>query len=92
MDTSEKGLEEIIEKSLVSEAKYESGDWKTDYNREYAIDEKRFFRFLESTQPETYSALLSEISTPYSKAKFLEELLDDPVELQMAYDIVKSLK
>ena len=74
MDTSEKGLEEIIEKSLVSEAKYESGDWKTDYNREYAIDEKRFFRFLESTQPETYSALLSEISTPYSKAKFLEEL------------------
>ena len=25
-------------------------------------------------------------------AKFLKGLLDDPVELQMAYDIVKSLK
>ena len=74
MDTSEKGLEKIIEDSLVFESGYESGDWQTDYNREFAVDEKRLFRFLESTQPSAYSELQSEISTEYAKTQFLNEL------------------
>lgn len=74
MDTSEKGLEKIIEDSLVLESGYESGDWKTDYNREFAVDEKRLFKFLESTQPSAYLELQAEISTEYAKTQFLSEL------------------
>ena len=39
----------------------------------------------------TRDKIESEFSEIGFAAKFLEELLDDPVELQMAYDVVKSL-
>lgn len=74
MDTSEKGLEEIIEKSLVSKAKYEAGDWREDYNREFAIDKKRLYRFLEATQPIAFAELKVEISSDYAERMFLTEV------------------
>ena len=49
-DTSEGGLETLITKSLVNEAKYVHGD-PHDYDREHCIDIKELLAFLEATQP-----------------------------------------
>ena len=49
-DTSEKNLESIIESWLVEHNKYEKG-CNADYNKEFAVDETRLFRFLRDTQP-----------------------------------------
>ena len=51
-DTKEKGLESLIVKWLVENNGYEQGN-NADYNRDYAIDETRLFRFLEDTQPDS---------------------------------------
>jgi type I restriction enzyme R subunit len=48
-NTKEVGLEELIVNSLVQENGYEQGS-NEDYNRAYAIDQTRLFRFLENTQ------------------------------------------
>ena len=45
----ENGLEALIVKWLVEHNDYEQGT-NTDYNREYAVDETRLFRFLQDTQ------------------------------------------
>ena len=55
-DTHESGLESLIVKWLVEQNGYEQGD-SADYNREYAVDEPRLFRFLETTQPEQMAKL-----------------------------------
>ena len=44
-DTKEKALETIIINHLTAVNGYEAGT-NADYNREYAIDETRLFRFL----------------------------------------------
>lgn len=49
-NVTEKSLEDIIVNYLVQNNGYEQGV-NADYNREYAIDEKRLFRFLQATQP-----------------------------------------
>ena len=48
-DTKEAGLEQLIVDALVHDNGYEHGA-NEDYNRDYAIDESRLFRFLEKTQ------------------------------------------
>ena len=48
-DTKEKGFESLIVKWLVEHNGYEQGN-NADYNKEYAIDETRLFRFLQNTQ------------------------------------------
>ena len=48
-NTKESGLEEPIINSLVQDNGYEQGV-NEDYNRDYAIDETRLFRFLTNTQ------------------------------------------
>jgi type I restriction enzyme R subunit len=48
-NTKESGLEELIINSLVYDNGYERGV-NEDYNRDYAVDETRLFRFLTSTQ------------------------------------------
>jgi len=48
-NTKESGLEKLIVDWLVDQNGYEQGT-NTDYNREYAIDETRLFRFLADTQ------------------------------------------
>jgi len=45
-NTRESGLETLVEQSG-----YEQGV-SADYNREYAVDEPRLFRFLADTQPQ----------------------------------------
>lgn len=55
-NTKESGLEMLIVKWLVEHNGYEEGS-NADYNKEYAIDEPRLFRFLQDTQPEQMDKL-----------------------------------
>ena len=55
-NTRESGLETLIVKWLVEHNGYEEGS-NADYNKEYAIDETRLFRFLQDTQPEQLEKL-----------------------------------
>lgn len=50
-DMSEKGLESLIEKSLLEEAHYEKG-FSRDYDKTHAIDIVKLLEFLKKTQPE----------------------------------------
>ena len=50
-NTREEGLESLIVKWFVEQNGYEQGS-NEDYNKEYAIDEVRLFRFLQNTQTE----------------------------------------
>lgn len=49
-NTKEAGFESLIVDYLCNNCGYEQGS-NEDYNKEYAIDEVRLFRFLETTQP-----------------------------------------
>ncbi|MCQ4662327.1 type I restriction endonuclease [Extibacter muris] len=55
-NTKESGLEALIVDWLVNQNGYEQGT-NTDYNREYAIDETRLFRFLTDTQSDEMEKL-----------------------------------
>lgn len=55
-NTKESGLESLIVKWLVEQNGYEEGT-NTDYNKEYAVDETRLFRFLQDTQPKEMDKL-----------------------------------
>jgi len=55
-NTKESSLETLIVKWLVEQNGYEQGA-NADYNREYAVDEPRLFRFLETTQPDQMKKL-----------------------------------
>lgn len=55
-NTKESGLESLIANWLVQQNGYEQGA-NSDYNKEYAIDETRLFRFLENTQPKAVEQL-----------------------------------
>ena len=55
-NTHESGLETLITNWLVEKNSYEQGI-SSDYNREYAVDETRLFRFLEDTQPDEVKKL-----------------------------------
>ncbi|NLB61312.1 MAG: type I restriction endonuclease subunit R, partial [Clostridiales bacterium] len=52
----ESGFETLIVNHLVTQNGFEQGE-NYDFNREYAVDETRLFRFLESTQPKQYQQL-----------------------------------
>ena len=80
-NTKESGLEELIVSSLVHDNDYEQGV-NEDYNRDYAIDETRLFRFLTNTQ----KAEMSNIGLPsggsgeaydLKKQRFLDSLRDE---------------
>ena len=74
-NTRESGLETLIVKWLVEQNGYEQGT-SADYNREYAVDEPRLFRFLEDTQPEE----MKRIGIPgsdISRKKFLDRLRNE---------------
>lgn len=55
-NTKESGLESLIVKWLVDQNGYEQGA-NADYNRDYAVDETRLFRFLQDTQPDSLTKL-----------------------------------
>ncbi len=71
-NTKESGLEALIVKWLVEENKYEQGT-NADYNREYAIDETRLFRFLSDTQPDEMNKL-GVFTSDVKKKQFLNRL------------------
>ncbi len=53
--TNEKAFEASIEKSLIFNGFYQGSN--SDFNKDYAIDEKRFWHFLETTQEEELDKL-----------------------------------
>jgi len=54
--TNERALEECIEAALTEHSRYEKGN-PADFDREFAIDRDKFWRFLETTQPKELDKL-----------------------------------
>lgn len=71
-NTKESGLESLIVKWLVEQNGYEQGT-NADYNRDYAIDETRLFRFLQDTQPDSLDKL-GVFKSEVKKNQFLNRL------------------
>ena len=71
-NTKESGLEALIVKWLVEHNGYEEGS-NADYNKEYAIDETRLFRFLQDTQP-IQMGKLGVFTSEQKKRQFLNRL------------------
>lgn len=71
-NTKENGLETLIVKWLVEQNGYEEGS-NADYNREYAVDETRLFRFLQDTQPKEMDKL-GVFKSETKKRQFLNRL------------------
>ena len=77
-NTKESGLEALIVKWLVDHNDYEEGT-NADYNREYAIDETRLFRFLQDTQPDQMDKL-GVFKSEQKKRQFLNRLQGELVK------------
>jgi type I restriction enzyme, R subunit len=71
-DTTEKGLEALIVRSLVEGTGYVPGD-PHDYDRDHAVDLAKLFAFLAATQPDTVKALNLRAEGP-SRTQFLHRL------------------
>lgn len=71
-NTKESGLESLIVKWLVEHNGYKEGT-NADYNKEYAVDETRLFRFLQDTQPKEMSKL-GVFTSDVKKRQFLNRL------------------
>lgn len=71
-NVKEEGLEDIIVTYLVNENDYELGN-TDDYNLDFALDEGRLLRFLESSQPKQLE-LLGIGDNPYKKKQFFDRL------------------
>lgn len=71
-NTKESGLESLIVKWLVEQNGYEEGS-NADYNKEYAVDETRLFRFLQDTQPKEMEKL-GVFTSDTKKRQFLNRL------------------
>ena len=70
-DTTEKGLEALIARSLVHDAGYVLGDPK-DYDRDHAVDVPKLLAFLQATQPEAVAQL--GLDDEAKRLKFLHRL------------------
>ena len=68
----ENGFETLIVNSLVNDSAYEQGV-TTEYNKDYAIDEGRLFRFLLDTQPEKMAELRI-LDNDLEKDRFFKQL------------------
>ncbi len=71
-NTKEAGFESLIVQSLVADSGYEQGT-NDDYNKEYAIDETRLFRFLEATQKKALEELHI-LDSDLEKERFFKQL------------------
>lgn len=71
-NTKEIGLESLIVDYMVSSNGYQLGA-NSDYDKEFAIDEKRLFEFLQSTQPDKLE-MLHILDSDLQKIKFLNKL------------------
>lgn len=71
-NTKESGFETLIVDWLVTHNGYEQGS-NEDYNKDYAIDETRLFKFLQITQPDELSKT-GALQNEHKKAQFLDRL------------------
>ena len=71
-NTKESGLETLIVDWLINQNGYEQGS-NADYNRDYAIDETRLFRFLQVTQGDAMDKL-GVFKSEQKKQQFLNRL------------------
>lgn len=71
-NTKENGFETLIVEYLINNNGYEQGD-TNEYNKEYAIDEDRLFRFLLSTQKKAMDELHI-LDSDLEKERFLKQL------------------
>lgn len=71
-NTKENGFETLIVEHLVQTNNYEQGI-SSEYNKDYAIDEGRLFRFLNATQPDKVKELRI-AENEQEKEKFLHQL------------------
>ena len=85
----ESGLETLITDYLVSHSGYEQGDNK-DYNYEYAIDEGRLFRFLESTQPDLLDTKI--MKSTQERQKFVHYLSEQIAKDGVAEVLRKGIR
>lgn len=79
-DTTEKGLEALIERSLLTEGGYLLGSL-ADYDKSFCVDTAHLRAFLEATQPDTY-AKLGFAAGGHDADKFLKRL--SPIRLPSA--------
>ena len=84
-NTKESGLESLIVKWLVEQNGYEEGT-NADYNKEYAVDETRLFRFLEDTQPKEMDKL-GVFKSDVKKRQFLNRLSLYTSQYQLQYQL-----
>jgi len=83
-DTSEKGLEALIEEYLCSEqAGYERA-YSNEFDRGLCINKKHLFRFLQETQPEKHEKILKR-----GEAKFLKRL-SEQVRKRGVIDVLRK--
>jgi type I restriction enzyme R subunit len=73
-DTSERGLEALIEDSLINEAQYVRGE-PADYDKTYCVDKVKLLRFLHATQPQEIAKLEQAYGNLFED-KFLKRLYD----------------
>lgn len=78
-DISEKGLESLIERSLLDDAHYEHGR-SEDYDRELCVDRSKLLRFIRETQP-LVAEHLGIGKTTSAEDKFLRRLFDKIKEI-----------
>ena len=71
-NTRENGFETLIVNALVNGCGYEQGV-TTEYNKDYAVDEGRLFRFLQETQPEKLAELRI-LDSDLEKDRFFKQL------------------
>ena len=71
-NTKENGFETLIVDTLVNSNGYEQGV-TTEYNKQYAIDEGRLFRFLLSTQKKAMDELHI-LDSDLEKDRFFKQL------------------
>ena len=69
-DTSEKGLETIIEKHLIEQNGYRQS-YRADYDRDLCINKQLLFEFIKETQPVAYDTILKR-----GEEKFVKRLTD----------------
>ena len=69
-DTSEKGLENIIEKHLIDHNGYRKS-YNADYDRDLCIDKELLFEFIKETQPIAYNIIFKK-----GEQKFIKKFTD----------------
>ncbi len=69
-DTTEKGLEVIIEKSLLEESRYRQA-YSTDYDRDLCLNKRLLFEFIKETQPIAFETIVKR-----GEDKFLKRLTE----------------